>query len=263
MLVDVHCHLDHIAFKEDLDQVISRARAAGVSAIITNGINPATNRATLAIAAKYPTIVKAALGIYPIEALAEEVKNLNTGWKIEPFDVGNEIRFIEEQAVNKSISAIGEIGLDDYSVKGTLEGQIPVFEKLVELAKRTGLPVIVHNRRAEDRAVEILEKSGINKAVLHCFTGSLKTAKKAVSAGHNFSIPASVVRSEQFQQLVKILPISCILTETDAPYLGIEKGKRSEPSDVAGSIKKIAELKRVSEEEMKNIVYMNYTRVFG
>ena len=274
MLVDIHCHLDHADFKNDIDQVINRASSVGVSTIITNGINPVTNRLTLALAKKYHKQgLRAALGIYPVEALAEEIKSLgesfDPGWRVEPFDVDEEIKFIEHQvkANNKTnkklILAIGEIGLDNFSAKGTLDKQIPTFEKMLLLAKRVDLPVIIHTRNAEKEVIDLLETHQMRKVVLHCFTGPHKLVKKAQDLGYCFSIPSAVVRNPQFQQLVKTVNTSHLLTETDAPYMAIERGKRSEPADVAQSIKTVAEIKGLTEEDMKNVVYMNYQRIFG
>ncbi len=262
MIVDVHAHLDHVDFKNDLDKVIQRAKKAGVTTIITNGVNPATNRISLELAKEYD-VVEAALGIYPVEALAEEVKQVNTGWKVEPFDVDEEIRFIEQQAKNKSIAAIGEIGLDDYSVKGALEKQIPVFEKLLEVAKKHRLPVIVHSRAAEEKVVGLLEKHKMKKIVLHCFNGSIDLIKRAEKNGYCFSIPPIINRIKHFQELVKEVNISRILTETDAPYLGPYRGKRNEPAYIAETIKFIAKLKNMTEEETKNVLFMNYRNLFA
>lgn len=260
MIIDVHAHLDHVDFKNDLDEVIKRAKEAGVTTIITNGVNPATNRISLELAKKY-ALVEPALGIYPVEALAEEVKQMNTGWKAEPFDIDEEIRFIEQQARN--IVAIGEIGLDDYSVKGTLDKQIPVFEKLLEVAKKHNLPVLVHSRAAEEKVVGLLEKHKMKKVVLHCFNGSIELIKRAEKNGYYFSIPPIINRIKHFQDLVKEVNISRLLTETDAPYLGPYRGKRNEPSYIPETIKIIAKIKNMTEEETKNVLFMNYRNLFA
>ncbi|MFH1181367.1 MAG: TatD family hydrolase [Candidatus Woesearchaeota archaeon] len=242
MLVDVHCHLE--LFGPEAESVVKMAMGAGVKAIITAGISPESNRKALGFARQFP-VVKAALGIYPINELS--------GAAIE-----EELKFIE--ANKKLISAVGEIGLD--GKEGKSELQKPLFEKLLSLAQRIGKPAIVHSRQAESDVLEIISKHKCN-VVLHAFHGSISLVKKAVEMGCYFSIPANVVRSDHFQRLVKEVPLSQLLTETDAPFLAPERENRSEPSMVALSVVKIAELKGLSADDAANIIFSNYQRLFS
>ncbi len=259
LLVDVHAHLDHVDFKEDLDLVIQRAKQAGVKAIISNGINPETNRSTLEIAKKYD-IVKAALGIYPIDALQKESEIGECPLKPNVFDVDKEIKFIE--ANKNKIVAVAEIGLDfKYSKKKDEQKQ--VFEKLLALAEKLNKPVMVHSRGAEQDCVEILQTTRLKKIILHCFSGKLTLVKKGLDNGWFFSIPTNIVRSQQFQKIVEIASLSQIFTETDAPYLSPFRGTRNESSFIIETIKEIAKIKNLTQEEVANNIYMNYQRVFG
>lgn len=240
MLVDVHCHLE--MFGPEAESVVKRAVDAGVKAIITAGISPESNRKALDFAKQF-SAVKASLGIYPVNELS--------GAAIE-----EELSFIETN--KKSIMAVGEIGLDNK--EGLSEHQKGLFEKLLSLAEKIGKPAIVHSRQAENDVIEIISRHRC-KIVLHCFHGNINLVKKAIAMGCYFSIPSNVVRSDHFQRLVNEIPLSQLLTETDAPFLAPEKEGRSEPSMVELSVKKIAEIKGLTAEDAANIIFSNYQRL--
>ncbi len=246
MLVDVHCHLDTEQFNDDLDKVIERAKDAGVISVITNGTDKKSNRKVLEIAEKYD-IVRPALGIYPEEASKLNERQINA-----------EIEFIRKQ---KPL-AIGEVGLDTYRA-GNLEKQKAMFQKFIGLAKELDVPIIVHSRKAEKEAFEMLSKAKAKKVIMHCYNGNLKLAKAIEAKGWHFSIPPIIAYSSQFQELVKRVSSSYLLTETDSPFLSHEKGKRNEPMNVKESVRHIAQLKGIEFEEAKNIIFMNYKRLFG
>jgi TatD DNase family protein len=242
LLVDVHCHLEMIGM--DAELAINRAENAGLKVIITAGTTPASNRQALDFAGKFH-VVKASLGIYPLTSLSEEELELELN-----FMEANKTKFV----------AIGEIGLD-YK-HGAVPAQIPVFERQLSLAEKLGMPAVIHSRQAESDVLEIISRHKC-KIVLHCFHGSMSLVKKAAGMGCYFSIPANVVRSGHFQLMVKEVPLSQILTETDAPFLAPEKDTRSEPAMVARSVEKIAELKGLSAEDTANIIFSNYQRLFS
>jgi len=245
MLVDVHCHLDDAQFN-DLDEVIERAKKAGVVAIINNGINKHSNRKALELASKYD-IVKPALGFYPHVALKKNDRQINA-----------EIDFIRKQ---KPV-AIGEVGLDLYRFD-ELERQKSMFKKFIELAKELDIPLIVHSRKAEKEVFDMLSKAKAKKVVMHCFNGSLKLAAEIEKKGWYLSIPPMIVYATHFQELVRRVSSNYLLTETDSPYLGPEKGKRNEPANVRESLRMIAKIKGIEPEEAEKIVFMNYKRLFG
>ena len=265
ILVDIHAHLDHEKFKDDLNEVIERAKKAGVKAIITSGVNSRTNRMILDIAKKYD-IVKASFGLYPIDALAKEIeKGEASGFArdIESFDINKEIGWITENK-DKCI-AIGECGLDFKWGKEHEKEQKENFQKVIDMVEKIKKPIIVHTRKAELDAVEMLESSKIKseKIILHCFCGRKHLVKRAADNGWNFSIPPIIVRLQQFQIMAEIVNISQLLTETDAPYLSPYPGKRNESAFVIETIKKIAEIKGITDEDTANNVFMNYQRIFG
>lgn len=238
LLVDVHCHLDYF---HNLTKIIEEAKKVGIKTIISNGINPHSNRATLDIAEKYD-IVKASLGIHPTEL---------------DINIEAELDFIKKQ--KDKIIAIGEIGLD--YTKDNNKKQKQVFQSLIELAERIQKPVIVHSRRAEQDCIETLESSKL-RCILHCFSGNFKLVKYAVDLGYYFSIPTNITYSKHFQLLVEKVPINLLLTETDAPYLSPIKGEKNEPKNIIYVIKKIAQIKNLTEEETANNIFLNFNSLF-
>lgn len=239
-LIDIHAHLD--LFGKKLDKVISRAKKAGVKRIITSGLNPKTNRKALLLSEKY-TLVKPALGIYPQDST-----------KLTKSQIKSELEFIENQA--EKVVAIGEIGLD--KTYQNFDTQKKVFSQQLELAAKLDKPVIVHSRKAEKQVIKSLDSANQKKVVLHCFCGKLKLVKKARDFGFFFSVPANITRSQQFQLLVKTVPLDQLLTETDSPYLSPFKNKTNEPAFVKESVKKIAEIKNKTLPETCEKLINNY-----
>ncbi|MBI2577060.1 TatD family hydrolase [Candidatus Woesearchaeota archaeon] len=261
LFIDIHCHLDHLHFNNDRDAVMERAKQAGIKAVLSNGINPETNRSTLELAKKY-SLVKAALGIYPIHALQ---KDIDTGaYPLQPnvFDVDEEIQFIEKN--RGAIAAVGECGLDGLD-KEHLPEQKAVFDKMISLAKRVGKPLIVHSRRAEQEVLDMLGSSSIKKVLLHCFSGKKNAVKRGIDAGYCFSIPTNIVRAQNFQWMAEHVPLGQLFCETDAPYLSPFRETmdgRNEPAFVVESYKKIAGIKKMELVEVMNHVWMNWQKVF-
>ncbi len=251
ILADVHAHLD-IFDAAERKAVVARAAAAGVKVIVTNGIDPLSNRKSLELQQKFK-IVKAALGLYPTEAA-----------KLTAAEIEKELQFIRHSNGNGKVAAIGEIGLDyqEATKEEDKRQQQQLFELQLQLAIELGKPVIVHSRKAEKEVVETLVRCGNRKVVLHAFHGSMKLARAAADAGFYITIPTNIRRSSQFQAIAKELPLSRLLTETDAPFLAAEKGQGSEPAHIAATVAKVAAIKGLDEEEVANIIYGNYQRLF-
>ena len=249
MLVDVHAHLQYGDFENDLDEVIKRAKKAGVKDIIVNGLTKDDNKAVLELGNKYD-IVKVALGIHP-----NEVKNTSDE------ELENIFSLIKENKDN--IIALGECGMDYYHDKeeSVLRRQKAVFIKFLELAKKINKPIIVHSRKAEKDVIDILEGFKV-KTLLHFFTGNMKLAKRAEGNGYYFSIPVSILRSEHFKTLVDRTALSRLLTETDSPYGNPEVG-RNEPSFVKKTIKEISVIKGLTLADTENLVYQNFQSLFS
>jgi len=262
-LIDIHAHLDHARFKQDTDKVIENAKKANVKIIINSGVNPKTNRKALDLAKKYD-IVKVSFGLYPLDALAKELESGEASGfprDTEAFDLDKELAWIEEN--KSSCVAIGEIGLDYNWVTGKEHEQKEIFEKILTVAKKLDKPVVIHSRKAEADAIEILEKMNMKKVVMHCFSGKVSLIKRAADNGWFFSVPPVITRLQHFQTLVSIVQLNQLLTETDSPYLSPVAGERNEPANVAVTIKEIAKIKNISEKEVSDTIWENSKKLFN
>ena len=265
-LIDVHCHLNHELFKNDIDEVLNRARTAGIKRILISGVNPAANKAVLEFIKKDPALLKASLGIYPIDALGLQPDATGLPYHSGPINLEEEFQFIKQNL--KHVTAIGEVGMDFHwaSKEETLNQQAENFRKIIRFTISIKKPIVIHSRKAELECINILAEEIRNQeipVINHCFSGKKAIIKQAAELGHYFSIPPNIIKSSQFQELVKIVDIKQLLTETDSPWLGPFKEQKNEPANVIESIKKIAEIKGLSGEETASIIWENYERVFG
>lgn len=259
MLIDVHAHLDHPLLFPKLSDVISNCKKKKCY-VITSGVNHATNLKALEIGEKYKDIVYVSLGLYPIDALSKEMEAGEFPRQIERLDVDKELEFIKKN--KDKIVAVGECGLDYHWDSKHKQEQKNNFLKVIELAEKIKKPLIIHSRKAELEAIEMLKSSKIKKVIMHCFSGKSKHAKKACDLGYYFSIPPIVTRIPQFKLLVEQVPITQLLTETDAPYLSAEKGKINEPVNVEISISEIAKIKKMDKTETENNIFSNFQKIF-
>lgn len=264
-LVDVHCHLNHELFKNDLPQVIERAQQAGVKAIFVSGVNPPSNRAVLELVQKYPTILKASLGIYPIDALGLQPDDVGLPHHPGPIDLNEEFSFLEKN--KQHLAAIGEIGMDFHwaEKEKTYAQQAENFRQCIRFAIKLKKPMVIHSRKAEEECVQILaEELSYQEipVINHCFSGRKHVIRKAAELGHYFSIPPNILKADNFQTLVKIVDLKQLLTETDAPWLSPYKDRKNEPAFVLDTVKKIAELKNLSVEETAGQIWENYQKIF-
>ncbi len=264
-LIDVHCHLNHQLFKEDIDEVLQRAKQAGIKRILISGVNPEANKVVLKFVKKDPSLLKASLGIYPIDALGLQPNEVGLPHHPGPINLEEEFQFIRQNL--KHVTAIGEVGMDFHwaSKEETGNQQAENFRKIIRFAISIKKPIVIHSRKAEQECVDILREE-IQQyqipVVNHCFSGRKAVIKQAAELGHYFSIPPNIVKSQQFQELVKIVDIKQLLTETDSPWLGPYKNQKNEPAFVIESIKQIAEIKKISVKEAAETIWQNYLRVF-
>jgi len=258
VLVDVHAHLEHPLIYERIDEVINNSVNNDVKVIITSGFDKTTNRVALELSKRYE-IVKCSLGIYPIDALENEMNNNDVRHNVEKFDIDEELQWIEQH--KDEMIAMGEMGMDLKTGKDKL-AQKKLFIKQLELAEKWKKPVIIHSRKAEQLVFDILRSTNLKKVVMHCYGGKLKLAKKIAEHGYYFSMPPSIKQSEHFQHIARSVNISQLLTETDAPFQSPYQDKPNQPSYVIEAIKKIAEIKEMDVEEVKKNVFMNYQRMF-
>ena len=263
ILVDVHAHMDYPPMSDKIEEVISRAKEKNVKIIISNGTSPESNRKILELSKKYD-IIKVAMGFYPTKIQISEES-----------EIDDELSFIENEFKKGKVIAIGEVGLDkkfspeddqpelsEDEKKAFFEKQVIGFKKIIELAEKTGLPLIVHSRKAELEAIEMLEKSSVKHIIMHCFTGKKKLVKRIRDNGWTFSTPVTLLKLQQFQELVSETPLNQLLLETDSPFLGPTVGVPNEPANVSLTLAKIAEIKGLTIEETADNLFMNYQKIF-
>jgi TatD DNase family protein len=261
-LADVHAHVTHPTLAPHVDAVVARARAAGVTTVIANGLNPADNAEIRALAAREP-LVRPAYGFYPVDTVLAELKAMGNAYYRDaaPVTADDGIAWVRAHA--GEAFAIGEIGLDGHWVPEALwPKQEEVFRRLLEIALEADKPVILHTRRRARRALEIVEELGIARVDWHCFGGKVNLARSIAERGHYFSIPANARRSESFTRMLQTLPRERLLLETDCPYLGPERDGANEPANVAGTAAYAAELWGVPAADVHAQLAENFTRLF-
>jgi TatD DNase family protein len=263
-LYDVHAHLTHPKLLPEIDALLSRARASGVTTIISNGLNPEDNQRVLELAQR-DALVKPALGLYPVDAVLPEMRAAGVDYPRESAHearADEAIRWVRDH-LDRAF-AIGEIGLDGYWVPEAFwEPQERAFRALVELALEADKPIIIHTRKRERRAFEILQELGARRVDWHCFGGKVKLAREIAEAGHYFSIPANARRSESFTRMLQTLPRERLLLETDCPYLGPEKDRDNEPANVSHTSAYAAELWETTREQAEARLAENFATLFG
>lgn len=263
-LFDVHAHLTSAKFADDLGQVISRAAGKGVTTIVTNGLNLADNRRVLELAARYEQ-VKPAIGFYPVDAVLPEMLARGESYPRDDEELASAEDTLGWLGENLGRAvALGEIGLDRHWVKEEhWARQEQIFRELVGIAIDHAKPIIIHTRKAEARALELLVELGPRKVNWHCFSSRIKLGRRIAEQGHYLSVPANARRSETFTALLRDLPRSQLLLETDCPYLSPVAGDRNEPANVAQTLVYASELWQVSEEAALEIFRENFERLFG
>jgi TatD DNase family protein len=279
VFIDTHCHLDLDQFDPDREAVLERAARAGLASILIPGLNVVSSRATVKLAGSHPMLF-AAVGVHPTEA---------STWKTE---TNAELRNIikssnpSETSDPSKIVAIGEIGLDYYWNSAPPDLQRSVLHKQLDLAAEAGLPVILHMREARNLPdgscagdlMQMLEewvpglRSGKNPlkerpGVLHSFSGSLETARAAMSLGFYIGVTGAVTfkNAGKRQEIVSALPLDRILIETDAPFQAPHpyRGKRNEPAYVRLIADKIALLHSCSLERVAAVTSENARSLFA
>ena len=254
MLVDSHCHLNFPDFKDDLEGVVARAKAAGVGVMQTICTELAEFDEVYAIAERFEGVFSS-VGVHPNDSGKTPVTPANQ---------------LIELAKRPKVIGIGETGLDYHYETSDRETQKASFIEHIRAARVTGLPIIVHTRDADDDTIEILEKEmkeGAFPGVIHCFTSSKYLADKAVEMGFYISLSGivSFKNAQAIRDAVADVPVERLLVETDAPYLAPtpHRGKRNEPCFVIHTNKIVAGLKAISEEECARQTTENFFRLFS
>ncbi len=244
-------------FDDDREDVIRRAKEAGLEAVITVGSDFEGCKGAVALAEKY-NFIYASVGIHPHDA-----KDFNE----DVFDQLKAWAKGEGLKAKGKVVAIGETGLDYHYDHSSRDVQRDAFVKQLGYAVESGMPAIIHSREAKEDTLKILKESGITKGVLHCFSGDMETAERAMEMGLYISFAGTVTfkKALQIQKIAKVIPDEYLLIETDAPYLAPEpfRGKRNEPAFVKHTAEFIAKLRGVSPEDIDRITVLNAKRLFG
>jgi TatD DNase family protein len=242
-LVDSHCHIDGEEFDADRDQVIERARAAGVARMVVIGGERA---AALAAAHEF---IYATAGVHPHEAANADEKSFAQ---------------FEEMLAHEKVVAAGEIGLDyhyDFSPRETQRG---VFIRQLKLA-RGRKPLVIHTREAWDDTLAILDEHWSGPGIFHCFTGGPQEAEQALSRGFHLSFGGIVTfpKAQENREAARITPDDRLLVETDSPYLAPVpfRGKRNEPAFIVETVNKLAEVRGVTPERVAALTSGNFERL--
>jgi TatD DNase family protein len=253
MLIDTHAHLEMREFNDDREDVIKRAKDAGVEYIITVGTTVESSRDAVVLADKYEFIY-AAVGIHP-----HETKDI-----LHPA-----YELLRHLAKHKKVVAYGEVGLDYYYEHSGRAIQQRKFRDMLREARELGLPVIVHDRDAHEDTLRILSEEWPPElgGVMHCFSGDIEFARKIMERGFYLSIagPVTFPKADALREVVRQIPIEQMLIETDAPYLAPQafRGKRNEPAYVRQTAEMIARVKGLSFEDVARITSFNAMQLFG
>ena len=256
MFTDSHAHIDGPEFDADREEIIERARAAGVSVILNVGTGDPHSGAferAVELGKKYESVYTA-IGTHPHDARFYDDK------------AEDRIKTLVE---SERVIAWGEIGLDFHYDNSPRDVQIEVFKRQLHAARDCDLPVVIHTREAESETIEILKSaySGANRrGIFHCFSGSMELAQRAVELGFLISFSGIVTfkKADELRAVAKQVPLDRLLIETDCPYLSPipHRGKRNEPAYVIEVARCLAGLHGVELEEMARITSENFKRFF-
>ncbi|MGS2724469.1 TatD family hydrolase [Porticoccus sp. GXU_MW_L64] len=255
MLVDSHCHLDHLNcdhYSGGLDELLASARQCGVRQFLSVAVNLDSARNIQKLAEQQDDIVTS-VGVHPLQR------------DLPPLP---EISELTELAGHPKVVAIGETGLDNHYSSETADWQLQSFVRHLQAANNIGKPVIVHTREARQQTLQCIEQYGGKKAgVLHCFTETEAMARSAMDMGYYISFSGIITfrNATDLRAVVKALPLERILVETDSPWLAPVpyRGKQNEPRYVVEVARCVAEIKGVSEETVIRQTGENFQKLFG
>ncbi|TFG30197.1 TatD family deoxyribonuclease [Candidatus Thorarchaeota archaeon] len=246
-MFDAHTHIDMKHFKNDRERVIQRAREAGLVGMVTSSISPASFRMTLGIIEKYKDFIFHSAGCSASQVTQQEADQI----------IGLTRKY------STDIVAVGEVGLDYHWVKEprAREAQEPIFSKFIELASELNLPIVIHSRKAEARASEMLEAQFSGDVLMHCFDGDSTIAQRVADNGWYITLPANFSKYRNRVQSAKILPLEQILLETDGPYLS-PTSDRNEPANIQYGCEALGKILDQTKETIGETTTMNTKRFY-
>lgn len=248
MIIDTHCHI-YYSEMDNAEEIIRQAAENDICMIL-NGTDPSSNREVLELSAKYENVY-AALGYF--YSFADEITD-------------EDISLLDSQLTNDNVIAVGEIGIDYYHTKDNADKQKELFEKMLGLAQKHDLPVIVHSRKAIQDTFDILKKHDVVGS-LHCYQGSGEMAREFIKLGFYIGIcgPVTHKNNKKIRKMLKKIDINHILVETDSPYLTPEekRGEKNTSLNLKYIIRKIAEELDIDEDRVIGITTDNAKRLFN
>ncbi|MFN7997479.1 MAG: TatD family hydrolase [Bryobacteraceae bacterium] len=250
-LVDSHCHLDDSQFDPDRDEVIQRALDAGVERMLAIGTGggPPDLEAGLRLARRY-SFIYATVGVHPHDAAKATEETFTK---------------LEDLARGDKVLALGEIGLDYHYDFSPRDVQRQVFVEQLRIAARAGKPIVIHTREAWGETLAILREYWQGGGVMHCFTGGPAEAREALALGFHLSFGGVLTfpKAEHVREAARITPEDRLLVETDCPYLAPvpRRGKRNEPSYMVDTVRRLAETRGASEEQIAEATTANFGRL--
>lgn len=254
MLIDTHAHLDEQSFETDLADVLERAQAAGVEAVLTIGVTVLTSESALLLAKEHPE-VHAVVGIQPNYVAEAGPDHMSV---------------IAALATDPHVVGVGETGLDRYWDYAPIDLQRDYFLQHIDLSRQVDKPFVVHCREAEAEVVAVLREAAADgplHGVMHSYSGSLETARACLDLGLHVSFAGMLTykKNEELRGVAKSVPLDRLLVETDSPYLAPTpfRGKRNEPAHVVHTARCLAELHGLPLEELARITTENARRLFG
>ena len=253
MIYETHTHFDDKAFDEDREEAIKSAMAAGVGRFINVGASMDGCNRSVELAHKYPEFL-AAVGIHP-----EDCRDLTE----------SDMDRLEEYAADEKVVAIGEIGLDYYWDEPERDIQKRWFARQIRLARKVGLPIIVHSRDAAADTLDIIRNENADevRGIIHCFSYPVEIARQYVDIGFYIGIGGVVTfkNGKKLKEVAEAIPIESIVVETDSPYMAPvpKRGKRNSSEYLPYIIEEIAGIKGMTPEEVESVTYENAVRLFG
>jgi TatD DNase family protein len=252
-LIDTHTHLYLEQFKDDIDDVISRAKAIGVQRFYLPSINSKYNQRMHDLEKKFPNDVFCMIGLHPC-------------YVDDNFDL--EIDFIKKQIEKHDYKAIGEIGIDLFHEKKYFQQQVIAFEEQIKLAIDYDLPIVIHSRDSFDEIFKVLEKFKCEKlrGIFHCFTGNINQAQRIIDLNFHLGIGGVLTfKNGKISEFLNEIPINKIVLETDSPYLAPSphRGSRNESSYLKIIADKVAKVYNLEIDEICKITQQNSIEVFG
>jgi|SRR5271157_77379 len=254
MFVDVHVHLSDEEYSGCISDVLAEARAANVKALVSNSVDLRTCIGSLELAGRNSGFIYAALGIHPLA-----VRNLKDD------ELNRVLGLISSERKNRALIAVGEIGLDSKYLD-VWDKQMKVFDDMLRVAEKLDLPAIIHSRGTTAQIVDMLPSYNVKKVLLHWFSTPISVLDKIIENGYFITEGPPTAYSDGIRDIVKRVPLINLMTETDGPvhfFKGPFKGKRTTPAFIPTVVQAMAEVKKLSVEEVAGQVLKNFQGFFG